>query len=213
MPPLRRFPAVVLADGCVAIFDPWIEGARIWGATPSRASLGRIAPQATVANDDRENLDPLIGEVIEFVVAARGQGVFDLPHVAAAPLCRPGVFARRPDIARSLAAGGPTIRAAVIEALIGGAISADGIVRTTVGGAEITVDPITAHWSIEDANGHKRSGVTLRHFVHALGAVPDGVFTVRLLETVFGCRVSRPMALAISDLLDRWHPVLEEAHG
>ena len=207
----RRFPAVALPNGDVAIFDPWIEGARTWGASPSRAFLGRVAPSTSAAHDDRETRAPLTGEVIEFVVVAQGEGIHDLPHVVVAPLCRPGVFGRRPDVAQSLAAGGPAIRAAVIEALIGGAKADDGTVRATIGGSEILVDPITAHWSIENSDGHRRSGDTLRHFGHALGAVPDDVLAVRLLETVFACRISAILARTISDALDRWHPILEEA--
>lgn len=205
----RRFLAVERGDDLVAIFDPWTEGARTW-LGPRSAGLAKIRPNPYVAKASRENADPLIGETLELIIAGKGESVRDLEHIARAPFCRPGVFLHRPDIAGSLEAAGPFIRAAVFEALIGGVTGDDGWTRAEIGDAEVAVDPTTGAWSVENADGHRRSHRNPWGLSFALGAVPNGVFAVRLLEAFFRRKMPGKVALAVSDAIDDWGPTPKE---
>lgn len=206
----RRFPAIRRPDGgVIVIFDPWTEGARTWRESPT-ARLVRIAVDPYASRLARENTDPLIGEIIEPVLAADGEGIRELGYVARAPFCQFGVFLYRSDVAESLEAASPFLRAAVFEALIGGVIGDDGWTRAKIGDAEVAVDPATGAWSVENADGHRRSHRNPWGLSFALGAVSNGVFAVRLLEAFFRRKMPGKVALAVSDALDDWGPTPKE---
>ena len=207
--PARRFLAVDRGNGMVSIFDPWIEGVRTW-LGPAAVNTDRLVTIRGWSKAPRENTDPLIGETLDLVVAAAGDGIRDLDHVARAPLCQFGVFNHRPDVTESLGAAGPTLRAAVFEALVGGVTGDDGWMRAEIGDAEVAVEPTSGAWSVENADGSRRTHPNPWGFSFALGAVPTGVFAVRLLEAFFHRKMPAATALAISDALDEWGPTPKE---
>lgn len=213
-PAPRRFLSVTVPSSWstkseIVIFDPWAEIMRSWDHEPT-PFFGRLSASLSYSAADNANRNPLIGQSIEFVSVGVGKSFRGLPHVAHAPLCDPGVWCRRANIADSLTAAGPKIREAVIEALVGGVKGDDGTVRTKIGQSEIAVNPTTAAWSIEHADDHRRSGRNLRRFVFALGAVSDGVAAVRLLETVFKWKIPLAAALKIADAIDECAPIPKE---
>ncbi|TBW38411.1 hypothetical protein EYW49_09065 [Siculibacillus lacustris] len=211
----RRFLATIVprawtTHGQIVIFDPWGEEARTWDYDPACAFRGTLTTCAGYSKQHHYNRNPLIGRPIEFVITGAGRSLRDLPHIAHAPLCEFGVFNRRANVADSLTAAGPEIRGAVIKALVGGVPGNDGEVRAKIGASEIVVNPTTGAWSITHADGHRRAGRNLRRFVLALGAVPDGVAAVRLLETIFKWKIPPDAALKIADAIDECAPIPKE---
>ena len=212
----RPMPAVAIEDGegrtvALRVWDEWsedvltFEGAaaapfrlrgdhrpdRRGGATRSHLVGEALAP--VVVATKRRDEDPA-------PVWARGDHLA-LPALAEAPFLQLGVWHHRPDIAASLVGASPSIRAAVVSALIGGVIDDHGVIRARIDRFEVSADPETGEWEVASDGGVCR-GSSLRGFAGALGAVGDGVFAVRLIEAVFGWRLPVALARSIAEAID-----------
>lgn len=214
--PRRRLPAVQEVDalgrrGVTVLWDEWAEQSRALvppiDGGPWAGSVRYLPGEDRVDPGEKITRDHLVGEIIDPIVVATcpsdtDGAVRSLPIVRNAPLIEVGVFRRRPDVAGALLCAAPTIRAAVVEALIGGAVGDDGVIRSRIGKSEVAVDPRAWSWEIISGDGHLAAGRSLRGFAAALGGVGDGVLAVRLVETVLGWRLPIRVALTIADAID-----------
>ncbi len=213
----RSIPALAIEDGeghsvTLRIWDDWSEDFLTFeggvGATPFRLAGDHIVERRGGATRSH-----LVGERLAPVVVATKRRAEDparpmargdhlaLPALAEAPLLQLGIWNHRPDVAASLVGAAPSVRAAVVSALIGGVIDDRGVIRAQIDRFEVSADPETGEWEIAGDEGARR-GSSLRGFAAALAAVGDGVFAVRLVEAVFGWRLPVACARSIADAID-----------
>ena len=213
----RPVPALAIEDGegrtiALRIWDQWAEDVLTFEGATDDASF-RLAGDHVIERRGGATRSHLVGEMLLPVVVATRRRAEDpalvasrgdhlaLPALAAAPFVQLGVWHHRPDLAASLVGASPSIRAAVVSALIGGVVDDRGVIRARIDRFEVSADPETGEWEIADDEGARR-GSSLRGFAAALGAVGDGVFAVRLVETVFGWRLPVALARSIAEVID-----------
>lgn len=197
----RRIPALMTASGLTLVFDPWDEGGMTFG--PGKARFGQINPNPTY-DKTWARRHPWGGVVLEFDNIGRGDSIRDFAFCNRAPLLRYEVM--RADSAATihgaLTTAGESLRAVVIDSLIGGVVADDGTRHALIGGSDIAADPKTGSWRISDPDGGERSGRDLRRFAFGLKALSPGVFAVRLLEAIFRWRFPPDLARGVADLID-----------
>lgn len=197
----RRIPALMTSSGLTLVFDPWDEGGMTFG--PGKARFGRINPTPTY-DKTWARRHPWGGVDLEFDNIGRGESIRDFAFCNRAPLLQFGVMRADPaaSIHGALTAAGESLRAVVIDALVGGVVADDGTRHALIGGADIAVDPKTGSWRISDPDGCERSGRDLRRFAFGLKVLSPGVFAVRLLEAIFKWKFPPDLARGVADLID-----------
>lgn len=204
----RRIPALKKTSGLALVFDPWDEGEMTFGPPPKGSEstpirFGWINPNPTY-DKTWARQHPWSGVTLEFDHVGRGDSIRDFAAVHRAPLAQFDVMRAAPSasVRGALIAAGETLRAVVIDALIGGVVADDGTRHVQIGGSDIAADPKTGAWRITSPDGGERSGRDLRRFAFGLKALSPGVFAVRLLEAIFRWRFPPDLARGVADLID-----------
>lgn len=200
--PSRRVPALMMNAGTVLAYDPWDEGGMTFGPGPA-GFLGLIDPNATY-DKTWHRQHPWGGVPLEFDVLGRGESIRDFPVLNRAPLLQLEVMRASPlaSIKGALDAAGASLRAVVIDALIGGVVADDGTRHVEIGASEVAADPKTGAWQITSPDGAESSGRDLRRLTWCLKGLSPGVFAVRLLEAIFRWRFPPELARGVADLID-----------